>query len=309
MPSFEKSLQSVLLSKNRSTHLKEIFLHLETNPNDSLMFWNHSHMKYLVLQVLIQPYVNQAYTGHLNEIDSNDMNCNEINFNQREMKTDTFQQVITVLNILQIIVIEESVRLDFINLNLPFYIYPYLNNFDQLESLRIASLGVFGQLLKNNDKNILNYLMSTEMIPFCLKLMDIGSNISRKISIHIFYSIIKDDHGLEYACQTFERFIAISVILNSMMLQLIDQQTIDLLEPILDCYLRLTEKQNVLFSFKSQRPEAVFNDKLDSLLRTSNDNFNDVMIKDKSNNDISNHDRTSNEILKDKLKELRQRIG
>lgn len=363
MKDFRKRLQAIISRTNRSTYLKEIFLHLETHPEDSRIFWNYDKMQILILQILIEPFIgeftnegtfingtnnentnilqqtinmgmnqhqnknisqensrstsksdsesdnsfisdgrrnkfndkqNMKYDSHTSRfLDAQKKDNNDRNsiFSGGPLRNKTFQNVITILNILQIIVNDPTIRLDFIKLHLPFYIYPYLNRpslSKQSESLRIASLGVFGQLLKEKDTRVLNYLMSTEMVPFCLKLMDIGTPISKKISIYIFYSILQTEEGLEYACQTFERFIAITVILNSMCQQIYDQYDLlqqkepmeinitsdqpdfsPLLSPIIDCYLRLVHKSNVLLSFRAQQPDVIIDKRMRKLMGKS----------------------------------------
>lgn len=304
--SFTQILQNALNPSKRSQYLKQIFLHLDLHPEDALTFWTYDKMKVLVVQTLIAPFVCIEENGVTVQILSWELkglniteSCNGLDLNQNTLNNSlnqkTFQDTITILNILQIIVTNPVIKQDFIDLQLPFYIYPYLNRpstpfIDKkyVESLTIASLGVFGQIL--NDKTALNYLMSTEMVPFCLKLMDVGSDTAKKIAIYIFYTLISSDEGLEYATQTFERFVAISVILNSMVQQIIDEaieanggshyrlnskmnknlsniveplspnkepSAHPLLHPILDCYFRLATKPNVRLSFGAKMPDGL----------------------------------------------------
>lgn len=251
--SIEKSLNN---TKNRSSYLKNIYLHLSKKPADSLFYWKYKQNKILILQTLILPFLQKNKINSQENIDNEDYNSeNGDNF-------EIFcQDVITTLNILQIIVRESEIRKSFLELQFPFYIYPYLNESNlnkQYESLRIASLGVFAQMIKDNDKETINYLMTTEMVPLTLKIMDIGSLVSKNLAIFIFYTILNSESGLKYVTQTFERFIAILVILNSMLTQILEQFDKILLKKILKCYLKLAEMENVLKFFLTHRPEALF---------------------------------------------------
>lgn len=250
---FKTALKKALTEKDKSEYLKNIFLHLENNPDDSCSFWYYEEMKFLVLQLLISPFP--------------ELNGNEISKKK-------FQDVITILNILQIIVINPRIRKDFLSAQFPFFIYPYLNTNllnKQFESLRIASLGVIGQLLRDNDKETLFYLQNTEMVPLTLKIMDIGSSVSKKIATLIFLRIIESNDGLEYACQTFERFVAISVILNSMTSQLLDNMDKSLFDYVLKCYIRLSHHKKVRMSFNAKKPEALFSKKMNKIIVEDND--------------------------------------
>lgn len=236
---FQYTIKKSLTSKEKSAYLKKIFLYLENDPTSSHEFWSTDEVPFLILQELTKPFSQLSLA---------------------EIESKKFADVITILNILQIIVTDKNVREDFLSAQFSFYIYPYLNTNSlnkQFESLRIAGLGVIGQLLKDDDKKTALYLQNTEIVPLTLKIMDIGSIVSKKIATYIFIKIISSDEGLEYACQTFERFIAISVILNSMVVQLLENLDKNLLKSVLKCYVRLVNQDNVRISYATKPPEAL----------------------------------------------------
>ena len=50
-----------------------------------------------------------------------------------------------------------------------------------------------------------------------------------------------DDMGLQFVCQTYERFLAVANVLSTMVSQLVEHQSMRLLKHVVRCYLRLSE--------------------------------------------------------------------
>lgn len=78
------------------------------------------------------------------------------------------------------------------------------------EYLRLTSLGVIGALVKVDDSDVVNFLLQTEIIPLCLRIMETGSELSKTVATFIVQKILLDDMGLAYICATAERFYAVS---------------------------------------------------------------------------------------------------
>jgi CCR4-NOT transcription complex subunit 9 len=106
------------------------------------------------------------------------------------------------------------------------------------EYLRLTSLGVIGALVKNDSSEVINFLLTTEIIPLCLRIMETGSELSKTVAIFIVQKILLDDIGLAYICQTYERFYAVGTVLSNMVNQLVEQQTVRLLKHVVRCFLR-----------------------------------------------------------------------
>ena len=51
--------------------------------------------------------------------------------------------------------------------------------------------------------------MQTEIIPLCLRIMKRGQELSRTVATFIVQKILLDDNGLNYICETPERFYAV----------------------------------------------------------------------------------------------------
>ena len=97
--------------------------------------------------------------------------------------------------------------------HIPLFLYPFLNTVSKtrpFEYLRLTSLGVIGALVKVDDADVINFLLSTEIIPLCLRIMETGSELSKTVATFIVQKILLDDAGLDYICATAERFYAVS---------------------------------------------------------------------------------------------------
>ena len=46
------------------------------------------------------------------------------------------------------------------------------------EDLRLTSLGVVGALVKVDDSEVISFLLQTEIIPLCLRIMERGTDLS-----------------------------------------------------------------------------------------------------------------------------------
>ena len=125
--------------------------------------------------------------------------------------------------------------------HIPLCLYPFLNTTSKsrpFEYLRLTSLGVIGALVKNDSSDVINFLLTTEIIPLCLRIMETGSELSKTVAIFIVQKILLDDIGLAYICATYERFYAVGMVLSNMVTQLVEQQTVRLLKHVVRCFLR-----------------------------------------------------------------------
>lgn len=62
-----------------------------------------------------------------------------------------------------------------------------------------------------------------------------------QVAIFIVQRILLDDMGLNYICQTYERFYAVGTVLSNMVHQLVDTLAVRLLKHVVKCYLRLSD--------------------------------------------------------------------
>ncbi|RWW79155.1 hypothetical protein BHE74_00012569, partial [Ensete ventricosum] len=132
----------------------------------------------------------------------------------------------------------------FFTAHIPLYLYPFLNTTSKtrpFEHLRLASLGVIGALVKVDDPEAISFLLRTEIIPLCLRTMEIGTELSQTVATFIVEKILLDNLGLQHICATFERFIAVVDVLANMVVSHVEQPSTRLLKHIIRCYLRLSE--------------------------------------------------------------------
>jgi CCR4-NOT transcription complex subunit 9 len=71
--------------------------------------------------------------------------------------------------------------------------------------------------------------------------MESGTEISKTVAIFILQKILLDDLGLNYICQTYERFYAVGTVLNNLVSQMVEQPSLRILKHVVRCYLRLTD--------------------------------------------------------------------
>lgn len=50
--------------------------------------------------------------------------------------------------------------------------------------------------MQNDNPEVINFLLSTEIIPLCLRIMETGSELSKTVAIFIVQKILLDDTGL-----------------------------------------------------------------------------------------------------------------
>ncbi|CAJ0643525.1 4622_t:CDS:2 [Entrophospora sp. SA101] len=125
------------------------------------------------------------------------------------------------------------------------------------EYLRLTSLGVIGALVKNDNPDVISFLLSTEIIPLCLRIMETGSELSKTVAIFIVQKILLDDIGLQYICATYERFYAVRTVLSNMVNQLVETQAVRLLKHVIKCYLRLSDNPRAREALRQCLPESL----------------------------------------------------
>ncbi|CAH7686122.1 cell differentiation family, Rcd1-like-domain-containing protein [Phakopsora pachyrhizi] len=170
-------------------------------------------------------------------------------------------RVCNALALLQCVASHQETRALFLQAHLPLFLYPFLNTTSKtrpFEYLRLTSLGVIGALVKQNDNlEVINFLLSTEIIPLCLRIMETGSELSKTVAIFIVQKILLDEMGLAYICQTYERFYAVGTVLSNMVTQLVENQAVRLLKHVVRCYLRLSDNLRAREALRACLPEPL----------------------------------------------------
>ncbi|XP_010241638.1 PREDICTED: cell differentiation protein RCD1 homolog [Nelumbo nucifera] len=179
-------------------------------------------------------------------------------------------RVCNALALLQCVASHPDTRTLFLNAHIPLYLYPFLNTTSKtrpFEYLRLTSLGVIGALVKVDDTEVISFLLSTEIIPLCLRTMEMGSELSKTVATFIVQKILLDEVGLRYICATAERFFAVARVLGAMVNSLTEQPSSRLLKHIIRCYLRLTDNPRACEALKTCLPEILRDATFSSCLR------------------------------------------
>lgn len=144
--------------------------------------------------------------------------------------------------------------------HIPLYLYPFLNTVSRsrpFEYLRLTSLGVIGALVKVDDSDVVNFLLQTEIVPLCLRIMETGTELSKTVATFIVQKILLDEMGLSYICATPERFYAVSTVLSNMVSILVEQPSLRLLKHIVRCYLRLADNARARDALRQCLPDSL----------------------------------------------------
>ncbi|KAM3381318.1 CCR4-NOT transcription complex subunit 9 [Capsicum galapagoense] len=155
-------------------------------------------------------------------------------------------RVCNVLALLQCVASHPDTRMPLLSASIPSYLYPFLVTTSKsrpFEYLRLASLGVIGALVKADDTEVIRALLSPEIIPSCLRSMDIGCELSKTVATFILQKILLDDAGLDYICTRGVKFFYVARALGNMVGELVEQPSARLLKYIIRCYLRLSDNQ------------------------------------------------------------------
>ncbi|XP_076326876.1 required for cell differentiation 1 isoform X1 [Tachypleus tridentatus] len=169
-------------------------------------------------------------------------------------------RVCNALALLQCVASHPETRSAFLQANIPLFLYPFLHTVSKtrpFEYLRLTSLGVIGALVKTDEQEVINFLLTTEIIPLCLRIMESGSELSKTVATFILQKILLDDTGLSYICQTYERFSHVAMILGKMVLSLAKEQSARLLKHVVRCYLRLSDNPRAREALRQCLPDQL----------------------------------------------------
>lgn len=237
----QKWIQELLKPETRENALLELSKKREVVPDLAIMLW-HS---YGVISTLLQEITNVYPT-----------------LNPPLLSAHQSNRACNALALLQCIASHPETRSSLLEANIPLYLYPILHTTNSkarpFEYLRLTSLGVIGALVKTDEAQVINFLLSTEIIPLCLCIMESGSELSKTVATFILQKILLDETGLSYICRTFERFHHVATILGNMVValgkELNDAKSPRLLKHVIRCYLRLSDNPRAREALKHCLP-------------------------------------------------------
>ncbi|KAH7114261.1 cell differentiation protein rcd1, partial [Dendryphion nanum] len=242
-------IAQLMKHNTRETALLELSKKREQVPELALILWHSFGVMASLLQEIISVYPL---------------------LNPSQLTAAASNRVCNALALLQCVASHTETRGLFLSAHIPLFLYPFLNTTSKsrpFEYLRLTSLGVIGALVKNDSSEVINFLLTTEIIPLCLRIMETGSELSKTVAIFIVQKILLDDIGLAYICQTYERFYAVGTVLSNMVNQLVEQQTVRLLKHVVRCFLRLSDNARAREALRQCLPEPLRDATFSSVLR------------------------------------------
>lgn len=266
-------LSELVTGNNRERALLELGKKREQYDDLALVLWNSYGVMAVLLEeiVSVYPYLNPPV-----------------------LTASVSNRVCNALALLQCVASNTHTRTLFLNANLPLYLYPFLSTSARqrsFEYLRLTSLGVVGALVKNDTPEVINFLLTTEIVPLCLNIMEISSELSKTVAIFILQKILLDKQGLFYICTTYERFHTVASVLSKMIEQLniTSERSISqnaesgpnfasshpsplgssgrLLKHVVRCYLRLSDNLEARKALANILPEPLRDGTFSALLQ------------------------------------------
>ena len=273
--------------KKRYKALEELHKHRETIPNLANYIWYSTGTVAVLLQEIIYTYQF---------------------LNPPKLSIEQSNKICTVISLFQCVAENQETCQEFLKAQLPIFLYPFLNTINKsttYEYLKLTALGVIGALVKVNNPEAISFLLNTEIIPLCLKIMERGTELSKTIVCFIIQRIALDENGLKYICEKPERLFAIDSVL-SMMIKNKPSQRLN--KHIIRIFSRLSENNTAKNILKDNLPQELKNESyinslddsskkwLNNLFKNLNDNKNDDIMQNISV--VSNNQqKRNNEII------------
>ena len=221
--------------KNENTRIKAISnlsqCNNEKNTNLALYLWYTRGAMAAVLQEIISAYQYLSSS---------------------KLTLEKSGKICCAISLFQIIASNPDTRNELLESKMPIFLYPFINNTNKAkayEYLKLTSLSVINTLLKKVDPKIISFLIDTAIIPKLLKIMEKGSELSRKIACCIVYQIVKDDNGIKYISEAKERYSAIIQYMKKMLKNQLNQKIII---RILKAFIKLSDNKDAKIILKNE---------------------------------------------------------
>ncbi|XP_023017023.1 required for cell differentiation 1 [Leptinotarsa decemlineata] len=225
--------------ESRENALLELSKKREVVPDLAPMLWNSFGTTAALLQEIINIYPA---------------------INPPTLTAHQSNRVCNALALLQCVASHPETRSQFLLAHVPLFLYPFLHTSSKtrpFEYLRLTSLGVIGALVKTDEQEVITFLLTTEIIPLCLRIMESGSELSKTVATFILQKILLDDSGLSYICQTYDRFSHVAMILGKMVISLAKEPSARLLKHVVRCYLRLSDNSRAREALRQCLPDQL----------------------------------------------------
>lgn len=248
--------------KNENTRIKAIVnlsKYVEKNNKLALYLWYSCGTMAAILQEIISVYQNLSLS---------------------KVSLEKSNKICCAISLLKCIASNSETRHEFLESKMPIFLYPFINNTNKqkpYEYLKLTSLSVINALLTKVDNEIISFLIDTAIIPKLLKIMEKGSELSRKIACCIVYQIVQDDNGIKYICEAKERYSAIIQYMKKMLKNKFSQRIIN---RILKVFLKLSENKDAKNILKNDLLKEISDENFIHLLDDSSKILiNNLLIK------------------------------
>jgi len=225
--------------KTRETALYELSKKREVVPDLAVMLWHSFGTVAALLQEIISIYPA---------------------INPPTLTAQQSNRVCNALALMQCIASHSETRGPFLQAHIPLFLYSFLHTTSKtrpFEYLRLTSLGVIGALVKTDEQDVITFLLTTEIIPLCLRIMEHGSELSKTVATFILQKILLDETGLAYICQTYDRFSHVAMILGKMVISLAKEPSTRLLKHVIRCYSRLSDNARAREALRQCLPDQL----------------------------------------------------
>ncbi|PAN09463.1 hypothetical protein PAHAL_2G025000 [Panicum hallii] len=186
------------------------------------------------------------------------------------LSANASSRVCNALGLLQTVAAHPVTRTPLLAARIPLYLYPFLNTTSKAKSyeyLRLASLNVIDALVKVDDTEAVNFLVTSQVIPLCLRIMETDSELPKLVATSIVKRIMLDEFGLQYICATADRFFQAAMALATMVNALAEQPSARLLKHVVRCYLRLTDNPRARAALQICLPKPLKDGAFDNCLQ------------------------------------------
>ena len=191
--------------------------------------------------------------------------------NPPSLTTAASNKACNALALLQCVAAHELTRDLFLEGRFPLYLYPFLNTTSKtkpFEYIRLTSLGVIGALVRNDSSTVIDFLLKTEIVPLCLRILDIGTELSKIVSLFILQKISCSAQGIAYVVANAERMDTICCVLVELLQAPTDAgQTLRVVKHVLKCLHTLALNEQCAEYLKKKHLERIQNEALYAFIK------------------------------------------
>lgn len=249
----EKLCVSLLRAENKTPGLLLLQKHIADHPETIKQVWESFGIGALLLQ---------------------EISCAYPQF-QQHSRSVASESISAVLDILISLCSLKEFRRMYFHAQIPLFLYPMLNSSSKdalVEHVKTQCFVFLRLFLEKNTEDAVQsveFFKNTELVPLCLRNIELGTKKTKLVALQVFHEIISSREGLEYSCQTYDRFMATSMILNSVLVQMETLQAPEVLEMVILIYTKLCSMPNAKLMFNKNRPGMLYAEHIREMVRRS----------------------------------------